>query len=255
MTSKKPRRPLVPQSDEAQLQHLLVQRHTVAETLRNSSNRVQAETALAEITGNTEGTQLAFLKALGKQPDMDAADVLLAINELAPDKAVRKEARRVLIHLAGSKIYPSWTPEPEQLAGAFVETRVIASNAPRFWKGQVTVMRELGEVQLILYWEQGFEYGEVRMMTFLLNFWQDGVKDFYLEVGNKRHIDAHIHDLETRLAEATGKTVSITDCTLAEGRRLILDALAVNKWRKTTPHKDYRHYLPTIRELVLDAPE
>jgi len=250
MTAKKSQQPFVPQGDEAHLQHLIEQRHTLAESLRGSSSRVQAETALIEITSNAEGTQLAFLKALAKQQDMDAADVLLALNELAPDKVVRKEARRALIHLAGSKIYPSWTPEPEHPT-----TPVGSSTAPRFWKGVVPVMREVGDMEIVLCWEQGFEYGEVRMMSFLLDFWQNGIKHFNTEITSKRHAEAHINELQTGIARTIGRAVSMTDCTLAEGRRLILEALAVNAWRKTTPHKDYRHYLPTIQQLVLNAPE
>src|ERR1700724_1647449 len=116
MTSKKSQQPFVPQGDDAHLQHLLEQRHSIAEALHGSSSRIQADTILAQITSNAEGTQLALLKALAKQRDVDAADVLLALNELAPDKAVRKEARRGLIQLASSKIYPSWTPEPARPA-------------------------------------------------------------------------------------------------------------------------------------------
>jgi tetratricopeptide (TPR) repeat protein len=33
----------------------------------------------------------------------------------------------------------------------------------------------------------------------------------------------------------------------------VLEALDVNRWRKTTPHKDYRHYQPTVQQLVLNA--
>ncbi|MGH2496259.1 MAG: tetratricopeptide repeat protein [Ktedonobacteraceae bacterium] len=248
MTSKKSQQPIVPQGDDAHLQHLLEQRHSIAETLHGSSSRVQAETALASITSNAENTQLALLKALAKQRDMDAADVLLALNELAPDKAVRKEARRALIQLAGSKIYPSWTPEPERPAAQ------TSSYVPRFWKGVIPIMREMGEIEIILCWEQGFEYGEVRMMNFLLDFWQNGVKDFHSEIGTKRHIESHINELVTSIGGLVGKEVSMTDCTLAEARRLILDALMVNRLRKTTPHKDYRHHLPTIQQLVFDAP-
>jgi tetratricopeptide (TPR) repeat protein len=249
MTSKKPQQPFVPQGDDTYVQHLLEQRYSIAESLRGSGSRIQAETALAQITSNAEGTQLAFLKALAKQQDVDAADVLLALNELAPDKAVRKEARRGLIQLAGNKIYPSWTPEPERPAVA------VTTYAPRFWKGVIPVMREVGDMEIILCWEQGFEYGEVRMMSFLLDFWQNGIKDFHTEVGTKRHIESHISELPTAISEAIGQPVKVTDGTLAEGRRLILDALAVNGWRKTPLPKDYRHYLPTIQQLVFDAPE
>lgn len=231
------------------IQHLVEQRQSIAEALRGSSSRIQAETALAGITSNAEGTQLALLKALAKQRDVDAADVLLALNELAPDKAVRKEARRGLIQLASNKIYPSWTPEPERPAAQ------VASYAPRFWKGLVPVMRERGEIEIVLCWEQGFEYGEVRMMRFVLDFWKNGINDFQNEVGTRRHIESHLDDMAPGIRELIGEEVRVTECTLAEARRLIHDALTVNRLRKGTLPKDYRHYLPAIQQLVFDAPE
>lgn len=247
MTSKKSQQPIVPQGDDAHLQHLLEQRHSIAEALRKSTSRVQAETALASIMSNAENTQLALLKALAKQRDMDAADVLLALNELAPEKAVRKEARRALIQLAGSKIYPSWTPEPER------PVVPVASYTPRFWKGVVPIMREMGEIEIILCWEQGFEYGEVRIMNFLLDFWQNGMKYFHTEISTKRRAEEYINEMATGITKMMGDPVPLTDCTLAEARRLILDALEVNRLRKTTPYKDYRHHLPTVQQLVFDA--
>ena len=249
MTSKKSQQPIIPQGDDTHVQHLVEQRQSIAESLRGSSSRIQAETALAPITGNAEGTQLALLKALAKQRDVDAADVLLALNELAPDKAVRKEARRGLIQLASSKIYPSWTPEPERPAAG------VASYAPRFWKGLIPVMRDRGEIEIILCWEQGFEYGEVRMMRFVLDFWKNGINDFQNEVGTRRHIESHLDGMAPGIRELTGEEVRVTECTLAEARRLILDALTVSRLRKGTLPGDYRHYLPTIQQLVFDAPD
>ena len=247
MTSKNSQQPIIPQGDDTHVQHLVEQRQSIAEALRGSSSRIQAETALAGITSNAEGTQLALLKALAKQRDVDAADLLLALNELAPDKAVRKEARRGLIQLASSKIYPSWTPEPERPAAQ------VASYTPRFWKGLVAVMRERGEIEITLCWEQGFEYGEMRMMQFVLDFWKDGIADFHTETDTRRHIESHLDEMAPHIREVIGQEVSVTECTLAEARRLILDALTVNRLRKGTLPKDYRHYLPTIQQLVFDA--
>src|SRR5229473_3164618 len=172
MTAKKQTKFIIPHGDNAQIQHLLEQRHDIAEELHNSTSRTQAETSLAALMQIDEASQLALLKTLARQHDTDAADILLAINELTPNKAVRKESRRALIQLAGAKVYPSWTPEQETTTPAAVE------RPPRFWKGYATQMREEGEIQLILCWEQGYEYGEARMMSFLLDFWREGVKDF-----------------------------------------------------------------------------
>jgi len=238
----------VPRGDDTQIQGLLEKRHEIAEALHSSTSRAQAETALAGLTNIDEATQLALLKALAKQQDTDAADILLAINELTPNKAIRKESRRALIQLAGAKIYPSWTPEQEPAPAP-----LGVSSPPRFWKGYVSEMREKGEIELVLCWEQGYEYGEARLMAFLLDFWQDGVKDFLTEVGSKRRMDTRIQELNVKFASPDDSPIKMTDCTLAEGRRLLEEALAVNKWRGTSPHQDYRHYLPTVQQLVLNA--
>src|SRR6266700_3056484 len=107
-------------------------------------------------------------------------------------------------------------------------------------------MREQGEMQLVLLWEQGVDYNEARALVFLLDFWEEGVKDFFTRTGTKRRI-------ESEMAEMAAKTdVKSTDSTLAEGRRLIQEALSVNKWRGTSPHKEYRHLLPTITQFILE---
>src|SRR6266516_1082432 len=250
MTAKKQMDSSVSQGNNPQIQRLLEQRHEIAEALHSSASSAQAETALTKFSNIDEAGQLALLKALAKQHDTDTADVLLAINELTPNKAIRKESRRALIQLAGAKIYPSWTPEPEPGL-----TPLTVANPPSFWKGFVTEIREEGEVELVLCWEQGFEYGEAQMMVFLLDFWQEGIKDFWTEVGSKRRIDTRVQELNEKFASASETHIKMTDSTLAEGRRLIQEALSVNSWRGTSPHKDYRHYLPNVQQLVLNAPD
>src|SRR5574340_131641 len=178
MAAKKQEHSSVQQADNARLEQLLTRHRIIAQELHNSTSKVQAESALTEFTLADEPTQMAMLKALAKLQDSDAADVLLAINELTPDKTIRKESRRSLIQLAGAKIYPSWTPEPEPAP-------VFEMNMPpRFWKGFVTETREDGEIELVLCWEQGFEYGEARLMAFMLDFWDEGVINFKTEVGS-----------------------------------------------------------------------
>jgi tetratricopeptide (TPR) repeat protein len=247
MTAKKQGDSSVPHMDNAQFEHLLEQRHKIAEELHNSTSRVQAETALTELTSIDEAAQIGLLKTLAKQQDTDAADILLAMNELTPNKVIRKEARRALIQLTGAKIYPSWTPKSEP------GPAVAPTYPPRFWKGTVTVTREEGEVEIVLCWEQGFDYNEARLMAFMLDFWEEGIKNFTTEVGSKRRIDARLGDTRVRDSKSIGKEISIVDCTLAEGNRLIQEALAVNDWRGTTPSTEYRHHLPTVQQLIMHA--
>lgn len=243
MTQKKERATSLPVEESTQVQHQLAQYHQLAQGLHGSSNQAEAEEQLKNINSLAEASQLSLLKALSKERDSDAADVVVALNELSPLKSIRKEARRSLIRLEEAKIYPGWKPPVAQ-----TPVLQFVSNPPRFWKGYVTLAREEGEVQLVLCWEQGYEYSEIRMMIFLLDFWEQGLKEFILENTNRRNVDAQLQGLRSRLPDIT-----LADCTLAEGRRLIEEALAVNKWRGTTPHKEYRHHLPTIKQLILDA--
>src|SRR5947208_1901867 len=100
----------VSQEDNEQAQGVLEQYHQIANELHTAKDQKQAETALAAIVTLPESAQFALLKALAKERHTDAADVVLAINELSPLKSVRKEARRSLIQLQGARIYPQWEP-------------------------------------------------------------------------------------------------------------------------------------------------
>jgi tetratricopeptide (TPR) repeat protein len=257
MTAKKDTHAQLPEGDETRIQEVLARRQAIAEELHNCTTRAQAEALLKDVFSADEATQMVLLKRLVRARDADAADLLLAMHELAPEKVVRKEARRALIQLAGAKVYPSWTPEAEPAAGG-----AVVEHAPRFWKGVVAEIRESGELQLTLCWEQGVDYGEARMLSFLLDFWEEGVKDFFTETGTKRHINEHIQEMqqasraaEARMGDERGSPTVYVDCTLAEGRRLLNEALEVNRWRKTEPHKDFRHYFSLVQQLVLHAQE
>lgn len=255
MAAKKNTPAPLSQEDEARIQEILARRQGLAEELHGCTSRVQAEALFADIFALSEDVQAGLLKGLVQTSDADAADLLLALHELAPEKALRKDARRALIQLAGAKVVPSWTPEEERPAVGVP----VTENPPRYWKGLVTEMRDAGEIQLVLCWEHGVEYGEARLLSFLLDFWAGGVKDFMTDTGTKRHIDEHIRRLQQLSREnrepEDGPPPSYVDCTLAEGRRLLNEALEVNRWRKTEPHKDFRQHLPLIQRLVLHASE
>src|SRR5690242_19469646 len=164
---------------------------------------------LADIFQAPEAVQLALLKNLGRTNDSAAADVTSAINTLSPHKEIRKEARRALIRLESSRTYPKWKA-PAAIHAPAVQLPV--SNAPRFWKGYVSQTRQDGEINLVLIWEQGYEYNEAYMFAFMLDFWHDGVKDFFSESGTKRRIEERIGQLDGR-----DSVLQLTSCTLAEG--------------------------------------
>jgi tetratricopeptide (TPR) repeat protein len=245
--AKKKTAPLsLSQEDNTQIQQFLEHYHQFAENLRTGTSQSQAESVLAEINNLSEAAQMGLLKALVQERQIDAADILLAINELSPNKNVRKEAKRALIQLQEKKVFPGWRPPLDQMPAFQIDE---STNPPRFWKGIVTDSRDVGEMQLLLFFEQGENYRDVRVFGFLLEFYRDGVKDCFTRVESKRSVDNFISQMSMAMAE-----VKTRSCSLAEGRRLILEALAVNKKRGTTPHRDYRLNLSLINSLILEAP-
>lgn len=244
MSRKKDAEPTLTAAEAAQVQQLLAQVHQTAATLHTASTAEQVEAALDAINHAAEAVQLALLKAVVRQHHTDAADVLSAINELGANKNVRKEAKRALIRLEGEKVYPQW--KPPLLPPPVLQSAV--AHSPRFWQGLVTRAREEGEVQLILTWEYGIDYNEVRMMTFLLDFWEQGLKDFLIEENNKHAIETRLQQLQAKMSDVT-----FDQLTLAEARRLLEEALSVNAWRGTTPVKEYRHHQLAVKQYILDA--
>ncbi len=109
MARKKEGKMPVSQEDNAQAQHLLAQFHQIAGHLHASRSQAEVETALNDITSMPESAQTAFLKALSRERDVDAADILQAMYEFSPVKPIRKEARRCLIGLEEARIYPQWS--------------------------------------------------------------------------------------------------------------------------------------------------
>jgi tetratricopeptide (TPR) repeat protein len=234
-------------ADSQQAQSLFEQYHEIAQALRSSSDQQQAEVALESVSNEPETVQMALLKMLARTDDVDAANVLLALNTLSPLKEVRKEARRGLIRLEQSKTYPSWQP-PIENTPAFLNTLEDESgNPPRFWKGYVTDSRGAGEVSMMLLWEQGEGYRDVRGIGFLLEFWSEGVKDFFTYVASKRKAQKEIDE--------NLQSGQYVPCSLAKAKRLLQEALAVHEKLHSKPYLDYRLHNALVNRLILEAEE
>ena len=244
MAKKKQNTTSLSQEENALVQEQLAQYRQIAATLVSGQNPEQAEEAIKPITDLPEGVQVALLKALAKENTVEAADVLLAVNTYSALKEPRKEARRSLMRLETSRRYPQWTP-PLAPIPVYEEP---SSGPIRFWKGFYTDSRVTGQMQLMLFWEQGEDFKEVRTFGFLLEFWHDGIKDFFTEVSSKRQIERRIEDTRSQLGD-----IRLVTCDLAEGKRLVEEALRVNKQFGTRPHPDYTRSLPLIHRLLLDV--
>lgn len=243
MTKKKQTHPSISQGEGELVQSMLARYHQLATQLRASTDEQTALAALAEMNALPAGAQIELTKELARVHHTDAADVLAALHEFGTQKEARKEARRSLIRLEGAKIYPGWkAPSVPQV----VDTMLQETNFPsRFLKGLITDSRDTGEMQLILCWETGEDYREVRLLGFLLEFWFDGIKDFFTSVESQR-------SFANLLARMTDRPsgVKLKECSLEEGIALLEEAKAVNARHGTRPHRDYTRHRALIDQLL-----
>lgn len=246
MAKKKNTQTAASQEEHVQAQQLFGHYHQIAHDLHESKDEQQTEAVLAEINTMSEGAQIALLKELAKEHHVDAADVLVALHELSPLKSIRKEARRSLIQLEGARIYPTWEPDRTPA----ISLLLPKTNPPRFWKGHVTGTRAMGQVQLFLFWEQGEDYKEVRILGFFLDFEYNGVKDFFTAIDSKRGIDK----FTARIA-AEEPDLPMRDCTLGQGRRLLLEALEVHEQDGSKLPFEYQSHISLINQLIIDVPD
>ncbi|HTI13377.1 MAG TPA: tetratricopeptide repeat protein [Dictyobacter sp.] len=82
----------------------------IAQQLLRSETMSEAIEALEPITSQPDEIQTSFLKFLGKEFNIESANILQAIHTLSDSKLVRKEARRRLIQLENKNVYATWTP-------------------------------------------------------------------------------------------------------------------------------------------------
>jgi hypothetical protein len=217
MSTKKETSTQLSPEENTQVTDLVAGYPQLAQQLLETPDQAHVESVLVAIFQAPLPVQIAFIKALGRENRSTAADIVSALHIFSPDKEVRKEARRAIIRLESSKTYPKW--KAPEMPGVLAQ--LPTPNASRFWKGYASTTREEGEIVLILCWEQGIEYKEAHMLSFILDFWETGIKDFFTLSGTKRRIEERIGELRGQ-----GRILQLSSCTLAEGRRLLQEALA-----------------------------
>ncbi|HEU5370580.1 MAG TPA: hypothetical protein VFU69_19055, partial [Ktedonobacterales bacterium] len=228
-------------SAQQAVQTLLDQLPTLSQQLRQSSERAAAYQALSPIEQQAAPVALAFADALGSRRETDAADVALALAELSQHQALRKEARRAGVRLRSVGIAPGFSIPASEAAAP--------QRQRPFYTGYVSQTREQGEMQLALAWYENQAAGDVRGMVFLLEFWRDGVKDFFMTDVTTTKRFQQDYSKNTR----AGEQVDILPISLAEARSLVQEALEINTWRKTPLPDAYKRHYATIRDLLLNA--
>jgi tetratricopeptide (TPR) repeat protein len=247
-TNNKKAQELKAQADQEQLQHLLASYQQIGQQLDVAEKTARVEEALSDIFSQSVPTQLAFFKELGKREDVVAANILNAAYHLAPEKEARKEARRSLIQLEGAKIIPEWVPPTPP---SFVTLNIASGEKkPRFWQAIYTDSRDIGEVELLVCWYEGEEYEGIRVMGFLLDFWDVGIKEFFTDVMSKRQLEQQIE-----YTRANFEGVKLIKSPLARARLLLEEALEVHRAQGSKLPPEYTHHSHLVRKLILEAPE
>jgi hypothetical protein len=170
---------------------------------------------IAQMREQSTPEAAAFLDALAAHPETPAAG--------------RAEARAALAQLGARGVAPA---------------SVVAE---AFHTGWVQLGRERGEQIMLLGWRLGG--AKLEALVFLLDWHGDGLKDFY------RTRDLSEAEWAELVAHNGEKGAPLVEITLAEGRTLLLAALAEGRRFSRPVPREYRLAQALIQRRVLDATE
>jgi len=179
-----------------------------------------------------EGTLRMLIERLEARGDAGAADLLMVLSAVSTSRAGREAAQRALYALSLRGVQPQL--QPAARLGEDI-----------FYKGYVGLMREQGEVPLILGWQR--PDGRIQALVFLMDYWGFGLKDFY-----------PTHNLTRRqfhrgLVGSYEKNAPMAEVSLAEGKRLVEEALLYNEWFDEPLPDAFHEYRYMIESKVLEA--
>ena len=242
---------------EAQLDALTADLPALAERLRATvpQGRDALLAALAPVSQAPEPVAVAFAARLGTlrgSESRDAADVAHALGELGERPEVAREARRSRIRLRSAGAIPSLAvPAPATSAAPITAADSEPLPHPILAEAYATRTRETGEMQLILAWQEGRDTNELHPWAILLDFWQEGTRDFiHMDTMRRSRFQREVVDpLRTEMR------VAPVAVNWAQARRLLLEALDVNRWRGTEPGEEFRHHRAEIDKRLLHEPE
>jgi|SRR5579871_1545370 tetratricopeptide (TPR) repeat protein len=264
-------------AQQAALNGLLARISEIAQALRAApaNDRQALAAGLDPVATAAEPVAVAFAQQLGAMRGpgaRDAIEVAQAVGELDPREEVAREARRARLRLRSTGVMPSLTfaaapagqssHSPITASGATetttTETQPGLSGLPRLTEAFVSQAREQGELLLILGWQEGQDANYVRGHSFLLDFWEEGVKGFTLmdpmtRASFEREINDMLRGERGERGEADSAIAKIP-VNWAQARRLVLEALDVNAWRNTQPNADFQRYRPQITARLLGEP-
>jgi hypothetical protein len=194
-----------------------------------SANTPTAQARVMAAVATLDPPLRRFLVAqLEQQRTVEAAAILdaLAAHPETPAEG-RSEARAALARLGAQGV------------------AVAAASAEAFHTGWLQLGRERGEQIMLLGWRVGG--ARLEALVFLLDWRGDGVKDYYRTRGLT---EAEWAELVAHNGE---KGAPLVEITLAEGRALLLAALAEGQRYSRPVPREYRLAQGLIQRRVLDA--
>lgn len=249
------------QTQRNQVEALVKQTSDLAQALRDAdADRAAMVARLTQAIGADEEVAQTYAERLGGvrgEGATDAADVALAMGELEPRHEVAREARRALVRLRSAGARPTLAIPAATHAAPAAATPATTPAAPPpaparpvFVEAWCTRTREAGELNLVALWREGANDDLLRPYIFGLDFWQKGVDHF--EIGDtltRREVQRQL--IEPLHGRNLPPPVKLG---WAQTRGLVLQALAVNAWRKTEPGGDFIRYRARVEERLLAEP-
>ncbi len=246
------------QAQREQVEALLTQTSALAQTLRAASDRAAQIARLGQAIGDDESVARAYAEELGALRGAEvtpAAEVAQALGELDTRHEVARAARRAGVRLRSAGAKPALTiPAAVAPAGALASPAPAEPSAPRqpiFVEAWASHTRESGEVNLLLLWREGAETDLLRAYVFLLDFWQEGVRDFEASDTLTRR-EAQRQLIEPLRGKNLPPPLKIG---WAQARGLVMQALDVNAWRGSEPGGDFTRMRAQIEARLLAEPE
>jgi tetratricopeptide (TPR) repeat protein len=247
------------EEQRAQVAALLGATDALARALHAAGpDRAALSSALQPVRDTDEPVAAAYAAGLGAARGAGAqaaADVATVIGELDTRHEVAREARRSRVRLrsagaAHAIVIPPAQPVAPSLAATPIAPISLAPRAPLFIEAHVTRSREAGELTLVIIWQEGADADTQRGYLFLLDFWREGIKDF--EIADPMSRARVQSQLIAPLTQRDGP--GVVKIGWAQARGLVLQALAVNDWRKAAPAAEFTRFRAQLDERLLAEP-
>ncbi len=205
----------------------------VINSVRGMESSDEIETVIGSSFGTLEEEVLLMVvEQLEARADTGAADLLSVLAAVSSSKAGRRAARRALQKLKLRGIHPQLKP-------------AARLGEDKFYKAYVGLMREQGELPLIMGWQR--PDGSIQALMFLIDYWGRGIKESFPTHNLSRR------EFHREVVGSHEKDVPMAEISLVEGKRLVEEGLLYNEWFEEPLPDEFHEYHYMIESKVLEA--